>query len=146
MEYIVITSQDSEHQYDKLGRAITTWNEKCCSWVIEKEFEDDEINWQKDEIGITEFPRGIRQRDIDPEVYNYPDIEVTWTWDEDGFMKKFGERMKSGEESYTRTWGYLKLEKDEAINRLGHYCDFNKEAIKTEVKYNGEVIFSGKLK
>ena len=44
MEYIVITSQDSEHQYDKLGRAITTWNKKCCSWVIEKEFEDDEIH------------------------------------------------------------------------------------------------------
>ena len=34
---IKIKSTDAYHQYDKEGRAITTWDHKKCSWIINSE-------------------------------------------------------------------------------------------------------------
>ena len=146
---ITITSQDGEHQYDEQGRAITTWNEKYCSWIINPEFENDIINWQDDENGISEFPRGCTKAhylEMFPGADNYPDIEVTWYWDEAGYEKAFNTKPKPGDLlCCDREWGYIDLTEEDAIRRLGHYCDFNKYAYRTVVKYNNKIIYDGKL-
>ena len=56
---IHITSQDGMHQYDECGNAITTWNDKCCNWIVNDEYVDaynnDEIDWWGRD---NDFPRG----------------------------------------------------------------------------------------
>lgn len=147
---ITIVSQDCEFQYDELGRPITQWNEKYCGWVILEEYENEKIDWQDDENGISEFPRGATKayfEDIMPGAENYPDITVVWIWDHEGYKKMFHEDFNNGSDtiSCVRSWGYLNYDEPTAMKWLGHYCDFNKYAMTTKVTYNGKVIFEGKL-
>ncbi len=147
---IKIVSQDSEHQYDSEGNAITTWNEKYCGWVINSEFEDDIIDWQDDINGISEFPCGATEahfKELYPNAENYPDIDVTWFWDEEGYIKAFHEKPTRADSSLqcSRSWGYLDYTEEKAIELLGHYCDFNKFAYRTWIIYNGKTIFDGIL-
>lgn len=144
---ITITSQDAKHQYDNQGRAITTWNEKYCSWIINPEFENETIDWQNDANGISEFPRGCTKAyylELFPGADNYPDVEVTWYWDEEGYEKAFKTKPKRIQQC-TRYWGHIDLTEEEAIKRMGHYCDWNKYAYRTLITYNGKTIFDGKL-
>jgi hypothetical protein len=146
---ITIVSQDGEHQYDENGRAITSWNEKYCSWIINPEYETEIIDWQDDMNGISKFPRGCTKAhylELFPGADNYPDIEVTWHWNEEGYEKAFNEKPKPGEIlRCTRDWGYINVNEKDAIKRFGHYCDFNKYAYRVIVKYNKKTIFDGKL-
>ena len=147
MAYIRIEHQDSVHHYDADYHPITTWNDKYCEWIINEEYEDDKIDWQTDENGITEFPRGVTMayaKESQPNADNYPVIQVTWIWDEEGYVKQFGQ-MPEGNLTYSKTWEYLDYSEEKAIERLGKYCDFNKHAIRTVVKYNNDLIFDGKL-
>jgi len=144
---ITITSQDAKHQYDNQGRAITTWNEKYCSWIINPEFENETIDWQNDANGISEFPRGCTKAqylEMFPGADNYPDVEVTWYWDEEGYEKAFKTKPRRIQQC-TRYWGHIDLTEEEAIKRMGHYCDWNKYAYRTLITYNGKTIFDGKL-
>lgn len=145
---ITITSQDGEHQYDDQGRAITTWNEKYCSWIINPEFENEIIDWQDDANGISEFPRGCTKEhylELFPGANNYPDIEVTWFWNKEGYSKAFRQKLEPEEIQYHKYWGHINTDETGAIKRMGHYCDFNKYAYRTVVKYNSKVIYDGKL-
>lgn len=147
---IRITSQDGMYQYDELGRPITEWNEKYCGWVILPEYENEAIDWQNDENGISEFPRGGTKAYFEklmPGAENYPDITVIWTWDHAGFKKAFHEDFKNGGDTTccVRSWGYLDYDEQTAIKFLGHYCDFNVHAINTKIIYNEKTIFDGKL-
>ena len=147
MAYIRIEYQDGTHQYDADYNPITTWNSKYCEWIINEEYENDEIDWQKDANGITEFPRGVTMayaKESQPNADNYPVIQVTWIWDEEGYVKQFGQ-MPEGNLAYSKTWEYLDYSEEKAIGQLVKYCDFNKYAICIIVKYNNKVIFDGKL-
>jgi len=145
---IRIAWQDAEHQYDELGREITTWNEKYCGWVINPEYERKKIDWQEDENGITEFPRGMTRKefeDLCPGADGYPDISVEWKWDEDGYQQAFHEHPMQEITTCYRSWGYLNYSPEEAIECLGRYCNFHIYAFEVIVKYNDEVIYSGEL-
>lgn len=148
--YRKIERQDAVHQYDADGNAITTWDDKLCAWIINPEYENDVIDWCADSNGITEFPIGCTRSaylaDF-PDAENYPDISVTWYWDKSGFMREFHKEPSSEDElSCTRSWGYLDYTEQQAIDIVGHYCDFNMYAYRTVVQYNGKVIFDGLLK
>jgi hypothetical protein len=147
---IKIVRQDSIHQYNSNGDAITTWNKKYCCWIINKEYENEIIDWQADENGITEFPGGVTEEEFRrdyPDIDKYPDIHVTWYWDRDGYFKAFSEYPKDGVMlTCTRYWGYLNYSESEAIERLGHYCKFNKFSYRTVITYNNTVIHDGELK
>ena len=139
MAYIRIEYQDGFHQYDEDFNPITTWNPKYCEWIINEEYENDEIDWQKDENGITEFPRGVTMayaKESQPNADNYPVIDVFWIWDKE---------TPQGNLAYNKHWDYLDYSKEKAVEQLVKYCDFNKYAVRTVVKYNNEVIFDGKL-
>lgn len=143
-----IVSQDAFNQYDEDGNAITTWNNKYCGWVINREYESDTIDWQDNENGISEFPRGATEayyKELYPNADKFPVIKVTWHWDEEGYIKAFKTQPTGDWRSYTNSWEYLDYSEDRAIKLLGHYCNFNKYAFKTEVVYNGKTIFEGKL-
>lgn len=147
MRRIVISYMDGEHQYDIEGNAITTWNSKYCNWVINKDYENSEIDWVEDENGITEFPRGFTEkslRELYPNAENFPEITVTWFWKREGFEKFFKEKLDEEESNYTEEWSYLDYNEGEALE-LGKYCNFNEEAYRTVIKYNNKIIFDGKL-
>lgn len=84
---------------------------------------------------------------------NIPDIEVRWTWEnEKSYLKSFPKALYTPPyklpifpEIYSRNWGYIDCPEEEAIERFGKYCDFYLHADKTEVIYNGKILFSGKL-
>jgi len=144
---IKIVRQDREHQYDEEGNPITTWNEKYCSWVINMEYEKENIDWGTDENGITEFPRGSTLSELNalfPNATNNPKIEVSWFWDEESYKKAFGKEPK-GRLQYTRIWEYLDYTEEEAIEKLGHHCGLNTHAYQVKVVYNGKEIFNGRL-
>ena len=42
---IRIICQDGIHQYDNKGNAITTWDNKKCSWIVNPEYENEKIDW-----------------------------------------------------------------------------------------------------
>ena len=169
---IKIKSQCAFHQYDEEGRAITTWDDQKCSWIVNSEFENEKIDWYGED---NDFPAGETMAEFlkrNPNWDKIPDIVVTWEWDKQGYLQQFGElpqrmrpdmeriaHMISGSErrhlyeidpnfkfpcKATRQWGYLEYTKEQAIQELGKYCGFNKFS-KTEVFYNGERIFEGKL-
>ena len=146
---ITITSQDGEHQYDDQGRAITTWNEKYCSWIINPEYEREIIDWQDNENGISEFPRGCTKEhylELFPGADNYPDVEVTWFWNEEGYSKAFKTKLEPGKiRQCTRYWGHINLTEEDAIRRMGHYCNFHKYAYRVKINYNNKIIHDGKL-
>lgn len=145
---IRIVSQDGEHQYDTYGNAITTWDSKKCSWIVEPEYENDKIDWWGDD---NDFPAGYTLAEYEEMFPNWremPDIEVTWTWDEEGYKKQFPDWRKYHIPSFPntcyRSWGHIEFSEQEAIERLGKYCNFNKFS-NTKVIYNGKEIFNGKL-
>lgn len=144
---IKITQQSATNQYDDDGRAITTWDAKKGAWIVNPEFENEEINWWGYD---NDFPAGQTLAEFEAANPNWailPDIIVTWTWGVVGYVQAFKEKPTIEKTVYTgqRSWGNLDYTKEEAIERLGKYCDFNKYADNTQVEYNGETIFNGKL-
>lgn len=148
---IRIKYQDATAQYDENYVQITEWNEKYCFWIVLPEYENayyrGEIDWWGED---NDFPRGCTKNEyleLYPDADNYPDIIVIWEWDREGYNKMFNEYPNNNEETqrYCNSWGYLNYDKEKAIKMLGHYCDFNKYAYKTTIKYNNEIIFEGKL-
>lgn len=165
---IHIKSQDARHQYDKDGNAITTWCDKRANWMVNKEYENSEINWWGKD---NDFPGGCTEEDYEelyPNWNKLPNIIVEWTWTKEGYFKAFREYLKIPDPKYahirhmltpgeinkhtymnapdsyypkteTRSWGYLDYTKEKAIESLGSYCKFNEYAF-TKVYYNGELI------
>ena len=77
---IKIKMQDANHQYDEQDRAITTWDSKKCTWIVNTEFENEKIDWWGQD---NDFPRGCTLSDFienNPDWDKKPDIVVTWTW------------------------------------------------------------------
>lgn len=152
---IRIVSQSAIHQYDENGRAITTWDSKKCSWIVNEEFENEDIDWWGED---NDFPAGTTLKEFlrnNPNWDKIPDISVTWTWETKEDMMKCLGRPTSIQEiewyakekfpnSTTRSWGYIDAPKETAVESFGKYCGFNKFS-NTKVSYNGEVIFEGKL-
>lgn len=146
---IRIISQDGCHQYDEDYNEITTWDDKKCAWIVNPEYENEEIDWWGED---NDFPAGYTLAEYErnyPDWNSRPDIDVIWTWDEDGYKKAFPDWRRhpipSFPETYCRSWGYLDISEEEAINRLGRHCRFNQYAISTKVTYNGKIIYDGKL-
>lgn len=155
---IKIKSTDALYQYDEDGRAITTWDAKKCSWIINAEFENEEIDWWGKD---NDFPRASKLANFieqNPNWDKIPDIQVTWTWNTEntcitafGSPSSFGARYdywRKMKYPYTHSshWGYIEYTEEEAIESLGKYCDFHKHADNTRVLYNNKEIFNGKLK
>lgn len=145
METITIKTQDSEHQYDKYRNPITTWDPKYCEWVINEEYENCNIDWIMDSKGSTMFPVGVTRKSL--EGKNYPDIFVAWYFTPEEYEKFFNTKYDPSKSDLvlTKYWGYLEYSKEQAIKYLGHYCDFNKGAYKTIIRYNNEIIYKDKL-
>jgi len=148
---IRIKSQDGIHQYDSGGRAITTWDSKKCAWIVNPEFENEDIDWWGDD---NDFPGGYTLSEFienNPDWDKKPDISVTWTWNTKESYKRFGGHPSSfGAESdyydkltypfsVTREWGYLDYDENEAL-KLASYCDFDKKSDSVKVVYNGKVL------
>ena len=144
---IRIICQDGIHQYDNKGNAITTWDNKKCSWIVNPEYENEKIDWWGKD---NDSPRGYTLEEFErnnPSWDKMPNIEVIWTWDPEGYKKAFDDDPPKNNNSIScnRYWGYLGYSEDEAIERLGRYYDFHKYAMNTRVIYNEKVIFNGKL-
>ena len=146
---IKIVGWDGVNQFDEDGNAITEWNEKYCAWVVLPEYEEayknGEIDWWGED---NDFPSGLSLEELKklyPNADNNPDITVIWTWDKDGYRKEFHEPLDTETTFCCRSWGYLDYSKEEAIELVGKYCDWNVTAFNTKVIYNGETIFDGKL-
>lgn len=146
---IRITDQDNIHQYDEYGNPITTWDDKKCAWIVNPEYEDEDIDWWGED---NDFPQGVTLKEYEEQHPNWasmPDIEVTWTWSEENYKKQFPDwhrfPLPSFPTSCTRSWGYIDMSEEEAIERLGHYCNFNKHADNVEITYNGKIIHNNKL-
>lgn len=154
---IIIKSQTAVHQYDDQGRIITTWDNKKCSWIVNTEFENEDIDWYGKD---SDFPAGYTLAEYieqNPNWDKMPNIIVTWTWnDKETCIRAFGQPHSFGERPdywdkvkypYTasKDWGYLDYSKETAIEQLGKYCNFHIHADKTIIKYNNEIIFEGKL-
>lgn len=154
---IRIKSQSSDHQYDAEGRAITTWDHKKCSWIVNPEFENEEIDWYGED---SDFPAGTtlaRYIQDHPNWDKMPDIHVTWYWnDKATCIKAFGLPHTFGQQSdywdkqrypysASRSWGDIDEPEKSTVERFGKYCSFHKDADRTVVQYNGKVLFDGKL-
>ena len=159
---IRIKSQDAIHQYDEEGRAITTWDSKKCSWIVNPEYENEQIDWWGDD---NDFPAGETNAEFtkrNPKWDNNAVISVTWFWNtKEKCIRTFGQPssfLPKGDphirdywdiQTYpytsTKQWEYLAYTEEEAIEHLGKYCGFNKTADKTIVRYNDKIIFEGKL-
>ena len=153
---IKIKSQDARHQYDEEGYAITTWDAKKCTWIVEPEFENERIDWYGKD---SDFPSGCTLKEFEAENPNWdkvPDIIVTWTWNTKENMQKGFGRPNSVQESQwydntqfpysgNRSWGYINVPKETTVERFGKFCDFHKYADNVRVLYNGEEIFNGVL-
>lgn len=148
---IRIMSQSATHQFDEDSRAITTWDGKKCSWIVNEEFENDHIDWWGDD---NDFPRGCTLAEFlvqHPDWDKNPDIVATWTWNTKESYRKFGGHPSSfgaASDYYdkltypflvSREWGYLDYDKEEAIH-LASYCDFDKKSDHVKLVYNGEVL------
>ena len=154
---IQIVLQDSTHQYDSEGNAITTWDAKKCCWIVNAEFENEQINWYGKD---SDFPAGCTLAEYinnNPGWDKFPDIDVTWYWnDKATCIRAFGLPHTFGQSSdywdkqqypYTahRNWGYIDEPENTTIERFGKHCNFHKYADRTVVNYNGKVLFDGKL-
>ena len=148
---------DGVHQYDSKGRAITTWDKKKCSWIVNPEFEDDNIDWYGEH---SDFPAGYTLKEYKenfPDWDKKPDIVVTWTWkDKASAIAAFGQPHTFGESSdywdkkefpmtATREWGYIDEPEETTVERFGKYCNWHIHASNVRVLYNGKEIFNGKL-
>ena len=158
---IHIKSQDAFHQYDEGGNPITTWDSKKCSWIINREYENERIDWWGKD---NDFPGGCTLSQFVKDNPNWdkkPDISVTWYWEnEESCVKAFGQPWtfqhpatcdsnywKTMKYPYTanKNWEHLDYEEKEAISQLGKYCGFNKFAYRVTVRYNGKLIHDGPL-
>lgn len=155
---IRIKSQDGLHQYDESGRSITTWDDKKCSWIVNPEFENEEIDWWGNN---NDFPAGCTLKRFEQDNPNWnkiPNISVTWTWDTKEDYERMGGPPHSFGQSFdyydklnypqrcTRSWGYIECSKEDAVKRFANYANFHRFANKIEVYYNNELLFSGKYK
>jgi hypothetical protein len=170
---IHIKSQDGSHQYDDKGNSITTWDAKKCTWIVNKEYENENIDWYGED---SDFPAGMtlkQYKENHPYWDKLPDITVIWSWkNREAYYNQFQEYPQKQTEMYqklghlfqacdmrhayeedknfkfpyivSRSWGYLDYTKEQAMEYLACYCDFNKFST-TKVIYNGEIIFKGKL-
>lgn len=154
---IKIKSQDAVHQYDSEGNAITTWDAKKCNWIVNTQYENEDIDWYGED---SDFAAGTTLKSFiesNPNWDKNPDITVTWIWDtKEIYEKAFGHPSSFGgaynyydtlsyPQSCVRSWGYLDYNEKEAIEQLGKYCGFHLKASKTIVRYNNKIIFEGKL-
>lgn len=160
---IHISSQSGTNQYDQNGRAVTYWDAKKCSWIVYPEFEKEEIDWYGSD---SDFPAGytIAEYELNhPGWKKMPDITVNWYWNtKETCIKTFGlpsKFLKTSDPHYfdfwdiqtypytaKKYWGDIDEPKESAVARFGKYCDFNKNADKVIVLYNGTVIHDGILK
>jgi hypothetical protein len=150
---IRIKSQDALHQYDGIGRAITTWDGDRCAWIVNKEFEDAEIDWYG---ANSDFPGGMTLKEYDelyPDFANNPNITITWKYESiNALVKTFGDRryweqnVKTFPYLITRNWNYFSR-KDvptfEAVlthgsNGFHGYAGFDKGADGIFVQYDNE--------
>lgn len=159
---IKIKSQSGTNQFDKNGNAITTWDGKKCAWIVNEEYEHEEIDWYGKD---SDFPAGYTLSEYEVQFPTWdknPDISVTWYWnDKETCIKAFGQPhtflglnhpnifnywdIQIYPYSVNKSWGYLDYKKEEVVEQLGKYCDFHKFADRTVVSYNGEILFDGKL-
>lgn len=155
---IRIVSQSAQHQYDDKERAITTWDEKKCAWIVQTEFETEKIDWWGAD---NDFPGGYTLKEYvetNPNWDKNPDIVVTWYWHtKETCIKAFGLPHTFGQKpdywdkqlypySATRQWGYIDEKKDNAVNNFGKYARFHEHADRVVVTYNGETLHDGVLK
>jgi hypothetical protein len=54
---IKIKYQDDIHQYDEDDRPITTWDNKKGFWIINSEYENEDIDWWGED---NDFPKGVK--------------------------------------------------------------------------------------
>lgn len=154
---IKIESQSALHQYDSEGNAITTWHEKKCEWIVNEEYENEEIDWYGKD---SDFPRGCTLAQFEESNPNWdklPNIHVTWYWDtKEDAIRAFGRPHTFGQPGtywdtmsypYTasRQWGYIDESEETTVERFGKYCDFHKHANRTVVTYNEKILYDGKL-
>lgn len=154
---IRITNQSGTNQYDSQGNAITSWDDKKGAWIVNPEYENEEINWWGSD---NDFPAGYTLKEYEashPGWERLPDISVTWFWDTKlACVKAFGSPYSFGADrdywdkirypyTCTRSWGDLDFSKGQAVNALGTYCSFHKHADRVIVRYNGETLHDGKL-
>lgn len=154
---IIIKHQDSKHQYDCEGNQITTWNEKCCEWIVNdkylEDYEQNNIDWWG---RSNDFPRGISMKEF---IKNYgdpnkiPDICLISFWDNDVNWRKFTRDPLypwkpdiDGVVKIIKNWGYLNYTKEEAISKIitnkdSYYNNVCKFSSGCELMYNGEIIY-----
>ena len=145
---IQISAQDGMHQYDKRGRAITTWDDKKCNWIVNEQFADEEINWWGED---NDYPQGYTLAEFivsHPDWESLPDIKVTWRWDtKESYKKSFGRDTNCNDlvfpQFHTRKWGYMNYTISEAVDLGKRYCGFARLADWTEISFNGESVWCG---
>lgn len=150
-----IAYQDSRHQYDEYNNSITTWDSKKCAWIVNKEFEREEIDWWGKD---NDFPTGLTLEEFEknnPDWAKLPDIVVTWTWNtKEAYRNAFGSPFSFGEsfdyydkqeypQKHTKQWGYIECSEEDAVERFAGFADHNKHADDVTVMYNGKLIFNG---
>lgn len=133
-----IVKQDTFHQYDEDGNAITTWDNIKCVWIVEPKFEKDIIDWDLFQKGITLE----KFKEQNPNWDKKPVIVVEWTYNEESFKKAFPGHPFS--KTIVRDWNYINYSKEEAILRLGKYAGFYKYADNVRITYDGKEIFNEK--
>lgn len=138
---INIAYQTATGQYDSNGRQITHWDEKRCSWIVNKPFIQDyknnQINWWGND---NDFPVGTTKEIHDkhnPGCSNYPDISLYCVFDQEGFKKGFPRedynKYPNGY-SYSKSWGHLNYFFEDAL-RLKNYLPCNKYADKIVITW-----------
>lgn len=96
---ITIDSQDSSHQYDDSGRAITDWDPKRGNWIVKKEYEHEKIDWWGKD---NDFPGGYIKSDYDrefPKVEQGVDIRI----------KELEQKKEKIEEEISRIKNHMNL-------------------------------------
>ena len=151
---IRIKSQDAVHQYDESGTAITTWCEKRCNWIVNKEFEDADIDWYGED---SDYPAGVtaaQHEENNPEWRTYPNISMKYTCNNvrsyskatnmipEIMEKRYGSTVYPV--NWTRSWGYYPRVEissiNEAILRFWSYCDWGKNADSVSITYDDETM------
>lgn len=165
---IYITSQSATTQYDVGGNAITHWDNKRCAWIINKPYENEEIDWWGKD---NDFPAGCTKAQYEvnnPGWSNKPNITITWSWEKEAYIKAFGGPWKMFDPRWdsvkhlltgadlrhcytavpdsrypyrdSRSWGHLDYTQEEAIDMAKRYCDLYENATDVSVFYNNKLI------
>lgn len=143
---INIAYQDGKGQYDESGNQITHWDEKRCSWIVNKpyikDYKNGNINWYGED---NDFARGTTKEEYQndyPGANNFPDITLRVEFSQEGFKKGFpGENSSNYPNgySYHRYWGYLDYSFEES-KRLVNYlpCNIHADKITLTWSINGK--------